>query len=147
MKCPSCGYDNPSNARTCEICDYPLGATGSLDETRVQTEQSTPGDLQDGEVLDGRYLVVKRLGHGGMGEVYLVQDQKMGRREIALKLSSFNSSNRILILDTSLADPHSGPGKCWHLLLTAGAVEKTTHAERGNDKGSPFPRRVSEKAW
>src|SRR5687768_10656214 len=33
----------------------------------------------------GRYEVVEILGHGGMGEVYLAQDQRLSRR-IALKL-------------------------------------------------------------
>ncbi len=36
-------------------------------------------------LIDGRYRVVKRLGSGGMADVYLVEDQQLGRR-IALKL-------------------------------------------------------------
>src|SRR5579862_9387974 len=36
-------------------------------------------------IIDGRYRVISRIGAGGMAEVYLAQDQLLGR-EIALKV-------------------------------------------------------------
>ncbi len=42
-------------------------------------------DLDTGTIVDGRYKVVGRLGSGGMAEVFLAEDQQLGRK-LALKL-------------------------------------------------------------
>jgi eukaryotic-like serine/threonine-protein kinase len=42
-------------------------------------------ELAPGTVVDGRYRVLSRLGSGGMADVFLAQDQQLGRN-IALKL-------------------------------------------------------------
>ncbi|HEX3085771.1 MAG TPA: serine/threonine-protein kinase, partial [Pyrinomonadaceae bacterium] len=41
-------------------------------------------DLEEGETI-GPYIVEKRIGRGGMGDVYLARDERLGR-QIALKL-------------------------------------------------------------
>ena len=43
-----------------------------------------PDTLID-QVFDGRYLVVRKLGTGGMANVYLAEDQELGRR-VAIKM-------------------------------------------------------------
>ncbi|MEV3859933.1 tetratricopeptide repeat protein [Streptomyces sp. NPDC050095] len=45
---------------------------------------SRPG-LVPGELLSGQYRVVRRLGLGGMGDVYLARDEKVDEREVAVK--------------------------------------------------------------
>lgn len=45
-------------------------------------------ELQQGDVVAGRYAVERKLGSGGVGTVYLVLDQDLGNRPVALKVLS-----------------------------------------------------------
>ena len=42
-------------------------------------------DLSPGAIVDNRYKVLSRLGAGGMADVFLAEDQQLGRK-VALKL-------------------------------------------------------------
>jgi class 3 adenylate cyclase len=59
----------------------------------LEKEDSLPGmqtfieqDPLNGLILDGRYLVKRKLGHGGFGAVYLASDEKMMSRPVVVKI-------------------------------------------------------------
>lgn len=70
--CPQCGTEYPANARFCEIDGTALRSAGESN------------DLV-GSIVAERYHVLKKLGEGGMGQVYLAEHVKMGRKS-ALKV-------------------------------------------------------------
>jgi serine/threonine-protein kinase len=70
--CPQCGAEYPANARFCEIDGTALrSASGDADMV--------------GSIVAERYHILKKLGEGGMGQVYLAEHVKMGRKS-ALKV-------------------------------------------------------------
>ena len=70
----------------CPLCDKSYGdelSTCALDGARLST--SPAGDPVVGQVIKGRYRVLRKLGEGGMGAVYLA-DQLSISRKVALKV-------------------------------------------------------------
>ncbi len=70
--CPQCGTEYPANARFCEI-----------DGTALRS--AAGGNDLVGSIVADRYHIMKKLGEGGMGQVYLAEHVKMGRKS-ALKV-------------------------------------------------------------
>jgi tRNA A-37 threonylcarbamoyl transferase component Bud32 len=75
MKCDACGHDNIDGARFCANC-------GGL----MPIEPEKGQDAMIGQLIGGRYRVTGVLGEGGMGIVY-VGEQQMGStvRKVAIK--------------------------------------------------------------
>jgi len=55
-----------------------------------------PSKSLDGTTIEGRFLVEKELGHGGMGKVYLARDATLHHRRVVIKV----------LLQASLEDPY-----------------------------------------
>src|SRR6185312_3602220 len=78
----ACANDTDLYARTLNYVQWEERMGGFLlDPYRVSARR-----LAEGEVLDGRFRVVRYLDKGGMGVVYEAVDEKLGKR-IALKLA------------------------------------------------------------
>lgn len=72
--CPQCGAELRDNARFCAKCGTFLAAW------------TATGPLSDGTKLQGgRYQIIKLLGQGGMGAVYLAQDMELFGRQCVVK--------------------------------------------------------------
>ena len=61
------------------------GTGGTVRATRSDGSNSSDGSLRAGDLLDGRYLITKRIGQGGMGVVYKAVDQET-ESELAIKV-------------------------------------------------------------
>src|SRR5712691_703473 len=104
MQCPECGAENADEARTCRACQFDLSEAGltieraavaatDLSGAAHSPPRSTPSprrspsgaSLADDTDLNARYHIVRQLGEGGMGEVYLAYDRELDR-EVTLKL-------------------------------------------------------------
>ena len=77
MKCPACGADNDNRNRFCRLCRAPLPV-----EAAPGGESAAPPVNR--ALLAGRFRVLRSLGKGGMGEILLAEDVKLGRK-VAIK--------------------------------------------------------------
>ncbi|GAB4546116.1 MAG: hypothetical protein Kow0063_40380 [Anaerolineae bacterium] len=50
--------------------------------------------LDEGNILDNRYRVIRPLGEGGFGAAYLVEDQRLGRQCVAKASTMYDTAHR-----------------------------------------------------
>ncbi|NOR11848.1 MAG: tetratricopeptide repeat protein, partial [Candidatus Aminicenantes bacterium] len=81
--CPKCNTENPDTASFCADCGTQLGPSKDIDVTK--TIETPAEEYPRGSTFADRYKIIEKLGIGGMGAVYRVEDTNIGQ-DIALKL-------------------------------------------------------------
>ena len=82
--CFACGHENPDSAASCQACNTDL--SGSIGDQPTDITSTETSDYSIGDIIGGRYQVIRVLGQGGMGVVYLARDQALNDNCIALKM-------------------------------------------------------------
>jgi serine/threonine-protein kinase len=84
MTCPACGAGNEASALSCASCGAEL-----LADTEVAPQSATviaASKLAPGALFADRFEIVRPLGRGGMGIVYLARDRRLDDELVAIKL-------------------------------------------------------------
>lgn len=98
MTCPNCGTENKPEDHFCEECGAQLVAGDATTMTNTATSGSTvinpaAGLVSGVSLQNGRYMVVKALGEGGMGSVLLAKDTRLADKLTVVKVLNADSSN------------------------------------------------------
>lgn len=78
IRCPVCTSENPDDKKYCGECG-------------VNLIEGLTGRLSMNSVLESRYKILRTLGRGGMGAVYLALDQRLNNMRVAIKEMSTNA--------------------------------------------------------
>ena len=158
VQCPSCGVSSPAadsfsgRSVRCKKCGNPFVAQPTLDGSRSDTQKSKPlGTTDPFPTLPaefGRYRVLRLLGKGGMGAVYLAKDSQLGR-EVALKIPFFDAkespqrAERFVREAQSAAALHH-PNIC--TVFDAGRIAGTPFMTMAFVAGTPLDRAIDPDA-
>jgi len=84
VKCPQCSSENADSASFCSDCGTQIGLPKDIPDVTKTIETPFP-QFGPGASLAGRYEIIREIGKGGMGEVYLAEDTNL-KRQVAIKV-------------------------------------------------------------
>ena len=115
----ACAGNESLYAEVCSLVSACEAGNGFMDQPVLDLGfkllSGSPGESLIGKTI-GTYTVLSQLGEGGMGEVYLAQDTRLGRK-VALKflsqdLTGDNWAKRQLIKEAQAVAPLEHPNIC-----------------------------------
>ncbi len=83
--CDHCGALVSSQAKFCGSCGHSLATVGAGQPVSPSPAPHATGLLPSSSILAQRYLIVRRVGKGGMGAVYEALDNRFSNRRVAIK--------------------------------------------------------------
>lgn len=92
MICPNCGTVNRPGDYFCEECGAQLAADAAAASSETVVNPAA-GLVAGVSLQNGRYVVVKALGEGGMGSVLLAKDTRLADKLTVVKVLNADSSN------------------------------------------------------
>jgi formylglycine-generating enzyme required for sulfatase activity/serine/threonine protein kinase len=151
-RCPQCGWDldaDPESSHSSTLTPDP-NQPSALDEDRPPP-RSAPDPLV-GETIAGRYTIVRVLGKGGMGAVYLATDNRLGGRKVAVKVPKLDEEHDAAFLkrlerEAQIAAQFQHPNICpiydvgtdhGRPFLVLAYIEGTSLAEHLDRRKKPF---------
>ncbi len=84
-ECPQCHAPHVAGVKFCNSCGFRFATATSPAASSVISQppiSATQVQLTVGRMLNGKYTIVKEIGAGGMGAVYLAEDQILKRRVV-----------------------------------------------------------------
>lgn len=108
--CSECGAANTWQAPTCFACSEPLTHSGGelaaqppVAFHHVPIVPPPVGDPGPGSLLQGRYRLLREIGQGGFGMVYLAEDGKRQNQRVAVKQMNIGKRNTREVIDATAA--------------------------------------------
>jgi serine/threonine protein kinase/tetratricopeptide (TPR) repeat protein len=84
MKCPNCGHEIIAGQKNCSYCQRDLSHSAQDVVPSFDITVISESSRQNKIIINNRFSIIKKLGKGGMGEIFLAEDIKL-KRQVAIK--------------------------------------------------------------
>ena len=136
----------------CKRCGMPFTAKPTFDVQKGDTKKGKPASHADPfptlPAEFGRYRILRQLGRGGMGAVYLAQDTQLGR-QVALKVPFFDAAGSPQCAERFVREARSAavlqhPNIC--TVYDAGQIDGRPFITMAYIAGTPLEKKIDPDA-